>query len=258
MANDRLRDALMAARVTHEDLAADLGVHTKTVERWITQDRTPYPQFRHRISVLVQKDETLAVAGRLLTQAARRDRPSQRSCTIYPYRADVPRRAVGQAVRERDRQHRHPGLLRVLPAPSSTHPHIELLKQKADDGASIRILLGDPDSPQVALKGQEEDIGDAIAAKIRNVLLAYYSPSPAIRASASSCTPRRCTTRSSGSTTTCWSTPTSTASPRTSPRSCTCGTSAPGPSSRPTPAASTGCGTRPARPGPARRGYDHG
>ena len=53
---------------------------------------------------------------------------------------------------------------------------IELLKQKADDGASIRILLGDPDCPQVALRGQEEDIGDAIAAKIRNVLLAYYRP----------------------------------------------------------------------------------
>jgi plasmid maintenance system antidote protein VapI len=56
MPNDRLRDALMTAWVTHEELAADLGVHTKTVERWITQDRTPYPQFRHRISVLVQKD----------------------------------------------------------------------------------------------------------------------------------------------------------------------------------------------------------
>jgi len=37
-------------------------------------------------------------------------------------------------------------------------------------------LGGNPDSPQVALRGQEEDIGDAIAAKIRNVLLAYYRP----------------------------------------------------------------------------------
>ena len=53
---------------------------------------------------------------------------------------------------------------------------IELLTKKADDGASVRILIGDPDCPQVALRGQEEDIGDAIAAKIRNVLLAYYRP----------------------------------------------------------------------------------
>ena len=30
---------------------------------------------------------------------------------------------------------------------------IELLKKKADDGASIRILLGDPDCPQVAVRG---------------------------------------------------------------------------------------------------------
>ncbi len=57
MRNDRLRDALMTARLTHEDLAAELGVSAKTVERWVTQARTPYPQFRHRISVLVQKDE---------------------------------------------------------------------------------------------------------------------------------------------------------------------------------------------------------
>jgi len=39
----------------------------------------------------------------------------------------------------------------------------------------IRILLGDPDCP-LALRGQEEDNGDAIAAKIRNLLLAYYWP----------------------------------------------------------------------------------
>ena len=115
MANDRLRDALMAARVTHEDLAADLGVNTKTVERWITQARLPYPQFRHRISVLVPEGRDLAVAGWLLAQAARRDRPvGDRARLPLPGRRAA--RAVGQAVRERDREHRHPGLLRVLPA----------------------------------------------------------------------------------------------------------------------------------------------
>ena len=175
MANDRLRDALMTARVTHEELAADLGVHTKTVERWITQGRTPYPQFRHRISVLVQKDEAW----------------------LWP--DGYSRKRRGEISRVRDRAHLSlpgrraatscgPGCSRTRPRtsaswstpgsswPSSTHRTIELLKQKADDGASIRILLGDPDCPQVALRGQEEDIGDAIAAKIRNVLLAYYMP----------------------------------------------------------------------------------
>src|SRR5215475_6184367 len=90
MANDRLRDALMTARVTHEQLADDLGVHTKTVERWITQDRKPYPQFRHRISVLVQKDETWLWPNGYSRQ--RRGEIGQSEVVrIYPYRADVPR-----------------------------------------------------------------------------------------------------------------------------------------------------------------------
>src|SRR5260370_24889349 len=89
MANDRLRDALMTARVTHEDLAADLDVNVKTVERWITLARTPYPQFRHRISVLVQKDERwLWPDG--YSRKRRGEITESEIVRIYPYRADVP------------------------------------------------------------------------------------------------------------------------------------------------------------------------
>jgi transcriptional regulator with XRE-family HTH domain len=172
MPNDRLRDALMAARITQEDLASDLDVNVKTVERWITQGRTPYPQFRHRISVRVQKDE-----GWLWPNGYSRDRRSEITESeivhVYPYRADVPddlwARLFENAID-------HIGIL-VYSGFFLAEQHsrkIEFLRQKADGGASIRILLGDPDCPQVALRGQEEDIGDAIAAKIRNVLLAYY------------------------------------------------------------------------------------
>src|SRR5262249_16622348 len=174
MANDRLRDALMTARVTHEELADELGVHTKTVERWITQDRRPYPQFRHRISVLLQKDETwLWPDG--YSRERRGEIGQSEIVRIYPYRADVPRELWARLF---ENAADNIGILVYSGffLPEQHASHIELLKQKADDGASIRILLGDPDSPQVALKGQEEDIGDAIAAKIRNVLLAYYMP----------------------------------------------------------------------------------
>lgn len=37
----------------------------------------------------------------------------------------------------------------------------------------MRILLGDPDSDQVARRGAEEGIGDAMAGKVRNVLVHY-------------------------------------------------------------------------------------
>ena len=37
----------------------------------------------------------------------------------------------------------------------------------------MRILLGDPDSPEVAERGEDEGIGDAVAAKIRNAMVLY-------------------------------------------------------------------------------------
>ena len=37
----------------------------------------------------------------------------------------------------------------------------------------MRIALGDPDGPNVAERGDEEGIGDAMAAKIRNALMLY-------------------------------------------------------------------------------------
>jgi hypothetical protein len=174
MANDRLRDALMTARITHEDLATELEVHTKTVERWVTQGRTPYPQFRHRIAVLVQKDE-----GWLWPNGYSRRRRGEISESeivhVYPYRADVPDELWAKLF---ENATENIGILVYSGffLPEQHSRQIELLKQKADDGASIRVLLGDPNCPQVALRGVEEDIVDAIAAKIRNVLLAYYRP----------------------------------------------------------------------------------
>jgi hypothetical protein len=44
---------------------------------------------------------------------------------------------------------------------------------KARVGVRVQIALGDPDSPQVAERGAEEGIGDAMAAKIRNALKLY-------------------------------------------------------------------------------------
>jgi hypothetical protein len=50
---------------------------------------------------------------------------------------------------------------------------LRILADKADHGVTVRIALGDPDSPNVARRGQEEGIGDAMPAKIRNALTLY-------------------------------------------------------------------------------------
>jgi hypothetical protein len=48
-----------------------------------------------------------------------------------------------------------------------------LLVEKATAGVRVRILLGDPDSDQVGLRGADEGIDDAMASKIRNVIVLY-------------------------------------------------------------------------------------
>ena len=47
---------------------------------------------------------------------------------------------------------------------------LRILAEKGRAGVIVRIALGDPDGPNVAERGEEEGIGDAIAAKIRNAL----------------------------------------------------------------------------------------
>ncbi len=174
MPNDRLRDALMAARITPDELADDLGVNPKTVERWITQGRAPYPRLRHRIAAQVQKSESYlwpdALSGRRRAEIAESE-----IVNIYPYRADVPAELWIKLFEDATEN------IDILVysgffLPEQYAPQLSSLCAKADGGARIRILIGDPDCPQVAQRGEEEEIGDAIASKIRNVLIAYYHP----------------------------------------------------------------------------------
>ena len=50
---------------------------------------------------------------------------------------------------------------------------LSIIVDRASHGAQVRIALGDPDCAAVEQRGQEEGIGDAMAAKIRNALTLY-------------------------------------------------------------------------------------
>lgn len=57
-ANIRLREALWRAHLTPETAATALQVDPKTVERWISTGRTPYPRHRFALAALVGVSET--------------------------------------------------------------------------------------------------------------------------------------------------------------------------------------------------------
>ncbi|HEX6497762.1 MAG TPA: XRE family transcriptional regulator [Micromonosporaceae bacterium] len=171
MPNDRLRDALLRNGLTPAKLAAELGVDPKTAERWITQGRPPYPKYRHAIAATLRESESYLWPDALPPERASRVAQSE-VVQVYPRRAGVPsdlwRRLIDQA-QERIGILAYAGLF--LP---EQQPHlIAALKAKAEAGARVEILLGDPDSPEVAQRGADEGIGDAMAGKVRNVLAFY-------------------------------------------------------------------------------------
>ncbi|MFI6363175.1 hypothetical protein ACIBG0_10545 [Nocardia sp. NPDC050630] len=51
--NERLRAAMREAQLTPQTVAERLEVDPKTVERWISSGRVPYPKHQHSVSVMV-------------------------------------------------------------------------------------------------------------------------------------------------------------------------------------------------------------
>lgn len=168
--NEILRRALFRARLAEEDVAAQLGVDPKTVRRWL-EGRLPYPRHRWALADLLDADE-----GDLWpdVQAARaaRSRPEEVKA-VYPHRWAVPHRVWHELFASAQREIgvlAYSGLFLAEDAGL-----LDVLASKARGGVRVCIALGDPQSRQVAERGAEEGIGDAMAAKIRNAL-ALYAP----------------------------------------------------------------------------------
>jgi hypothetical protein len=146
-------------------------VDPKTVERWITQGRAPYPRHRHAIAAMVKESESYLWPNAVQTDRSTRIAESE-VVHVYPRRGAVPqelwRRLLTDA-HERIQVLAYGGLFLVEQDPR----YVNTLKAKAVAGTEVTILLGDPASPEVATRGAEEGIGDAIAAKIRNALTFY-------------------------------------------------------------------------------------
>jgi hypothetical protein len=168
--NDALRRALMSAGLDAADAAARLGVDPKTVEQWCA-GRVPYARNRAALAALVGRDEhdLWPTAGHTRPRVP----PGGEILTIYPHRWAVPRETW---LRHFARAEHEIGILAYSALFLVEDPGITgTLADKAQAGVNVRILLGDPDSPEVAERGAAEGIGDAMSARIRNALVLLRS-----------------------------------------------------------------------------------
>ncbi|MCX2948137.1 DUF5919 domain-containing protein [Lentzea sp. NEAU-D7] len=173
MPNQRLRDALLRNTLGFDEVAKATGVDPKTVERWITQDRTPYPRHRHAIAAMVRETETYLWPDAVAPEKKKEINESE-VVQVYAHRHavshDIWRHLIEQSKISISILV-YAGMFLV-----DNPALIKTLRQKAENGVRIRLLLGDPASREVARRSEEEGIGKTtLGAKIRNAL-AIYKP----------------------------------------------------------------------------------
>lgn len=171
MPNDRLRNGMLTKGLTPSALADRLGVDPKTVERWITQDRNPYPRYRHTIAELLGESESYLWPNALPAQRAVQVSQSE-VVHIYPRRGAVPTDLWQQLLEKATRQ---VGVLVYggLFLPEFNHRWVPTLREKALAGVQVELLFGDPEGKHIAERGEDEGIGAAMSSKILNALAFY-------------------------------------------------------------------------------------
>jgi len=148
-------------------MAEKLEVDPKTVERWVTQDRIPYPRHRHAIAALVKESERYLWPTALTSEKAAEVSQSE-LVQLYPRRVNVPdelwRRLLRQAAEQIDVLV-YAGLFLI----EQDLRWIGMLKEKAEAGVQVRVLLGDPGAEEIAQRSIDESTVGVMEAKIRQV-----------------------------------------------------------------------------------------
>jgi hypothetical protein len=168
--NERLRTAMLRTGTTVDDLALCCGVDPKSVERWLTLGRVPHRASRWDATRRLGYEEDYLWPDAPGRGPERRAGASQSEVVrVYPDRGSIPRGTWHQLLggaREEIAVLVHAGLF-LAEDPATRR----LLAGQARAGVRVRMLLGDPSSALVALRGEEEGIGAAtVGAKIRNAL----------------------------------------------------------------------------------------
>jgi transcriptional regulator with XRE-family HTH domain len=172
MANERLRTALARNRWTVSGFADALTVDHKTVERWMTKDRTPHRKTAIMAATLLREDPAYLwpdLGSRVVS-----DETHGEIITVYTERSSVPNSlwlSLLRAATESVDILVYAGL--HLPEANPTWP--QEIQKRCEDLVKVRLAFGDPESPNVRARGDEEGVGDGLAARI-NYALTWHRP----------------------------------------------------------------------------------
>jgi hypothetical protein len=154
------------------DLAAAAGVDPKTCERWVTTGLTLHPVNAARAATALGEDPSVLWPG--LERGRRQPGGHPGLIAVHATRAEAPLDAWRALFEQAERRI---GLLAyaALFLHELWPDFCPLLQEKAAQGCRVQVLLGDPESEAVALRGREERFGHGIESRCRRALL-HYAP----------------------------------------------------------------------------------
>ncbi|MFE9818524.1 DUF5919 domain-containing protein [Streptomyces sp. NPDC005773] len=155
---------------TYAALAQQVEVDPKSVERWVNLGRIP------RRATALQAANALGEDVHALWPALRQARParaiSPELVALYEQRADIPVSAFTDLMAQA--RERIDILVYAAVFLHEAYPRLnELLTERAAEGCTVRIAIGDPDSDNVQVRGQEERFGHGIESRCRLALMHY-------------------------------------------------------------------------------------
>lgn len=159
-----LRRAMYDANLTDVDVSAELAVDPKTVRRWM-RGQMPHRRTREALTRLLGVGEEV-IWPELRSMSSDAGRPAE-IAGIYARRTSI---SSQNWLSFFESAKSEIGILAYSALFLAEDARIVRLLSDKSDSVRIRIALGAPDGANVVERGVEEEIGEAMGAKIRNSL----------------------------------------------------------------------------------------
>lgn len=147
---------MLNARLTPAALAAAVEVDAKSVTRWISEDRMPYPVTRVKVAQVLHQEETFLWPALLQDTEASAVAAAEVE-RVWPTRSSVASEAWHTLFSRATQQ------LDILVYAGAflieTLDLADVLEWKVSTGTAVRVLVADPDSPAVRMRAVELSVG---------------------------------------------------------------------------------------------------
>ena len=165
--NERLRSAMARAQVTPHEVAQEVDVDPKTVQRWL-KGRIPHERHRWAVAEYLGEDEAYLWPSSQ-HEVGRGANSTSEIVAAYAHRSDAPSSLWTNLI---DGARSHVDILgyAVQFLPETYAGLGDRLVAKAEDGCIVRVAIADPESEELAARDAEEGLNGGLIHRVQTTL----------------------------------------------------------------------------------------